>query len=67
MIRQLLRLGLSAGGLELALVGGAAFFTWEHDQGKHEQPNLACPICWMDRLVPVTGPAGEVQPATSES
>jgi hypothetical protein len=67
MIRQLLRLGISAGGLELALVGGAAYFTWEHDQGKHEQPSVACPICWMDRLVPVTGPSSEVQPVTSES
>ena len=67
MIRQLLKFGLTTGGLELALVGGAAYFTWEHDQGRHEKANVACPICWMDRLVPVTSPSGEVQPATQES
>ncbi len=66
MIRQLLRLGLASGGLELALVGGAAFFTVEHDQGKHDQPHLACPICWMDRLVPVTTPSSELQPAATQ-
>ncbi len=66
MIRQLLRLGLSLGGLELVLVGGAAYLTWEHDQGRHEQPNVACPICWMDKIVPVAGPSIQTQPATQE-
>jgi hypothetical protein len=66
MIRQLLRLGLPLGGLELVLVGGAAYLTWEHDQGRHEQANIACPICWMDKIVPVSGPSSETEPATQE-
>ena len=55
MIMRMLKLGLPIVGLELAGVAGAAYLTWEHDQGKHDQAHLLCPICWMDKLVPVTG------------
>jgi hypothetical protein len=50
---RMLKLGLPLVGLELAGVAGAAFLTWEHDQGKHDQAHMLCPICWMDKLVPV--------------
>jgi hypothetical protein len=63
MIRQLLRLGLPVAGLELALVGGAAFFTWEHDQGKHEQPQKLCPICLLNWLAP---PPAQTEAAAQE-
>ena len=53
MIMRMLRLGLAAGGLELVAVAGAAYLTVEHDQGKHDQAHMLCPICWMDKLVPV--------------
>ena len=53
MIRRMLKLGLPVGnGLELVLVGGAAYFAWEHQQGKHTQPHLLCPICWLNKIAP---------------
>jgi len=57
MIRRLLRLGLPVGGLELFLVGGAAYFAWEHEQGKHAQAHLLCPICWLNKIAPAPEPA----------
>jgi hypothetical protein len=53
MIMRMLKLGLPVVGLELAGIAGAAYLTWEHDQGKHDQAHMLCPICWMDKLVPV--------------
>ncbi len=44
--------GLPAGGLELVLLGGAAFVAWEHEQGRHDQPHLLCPTCWLNRIAP---------------
>jgi len=66
MIRPLLRLGLPVGGLELVLAGGAAYFAWEHEQGKHNQPHLACPICWLNRIAPAPEPPEKAGTAAQE-
>jgi hypothetical protein len=81
MIRRMFRLGLSIGtigtGVELLLAGGAAYLVWEHDQGKHAQPHMLCPICWFNKIAPApesaaaTGSPGSAEaageaPATSE-
>jgi hypothetical protein len=54
------------GGLDLLLLAGAAYFTWEHDQGRHEQPHMLCPICWMNKIAPPPeasgGPSGAEPP-----
>ncbi len=53
MIRRMLRFGLPLGsGLELLLVGGAGYFAWEHEQGKHGQANLLCLVCWLNKIAP---------------
>jgi hypothetical protein len=60
MIRRFLRFGLPVGGgLELLLVAGAGYLAWEHDQGRHGQPNLLCPICWLNKIAPAAGPADQ--------
>lgn len=62
MVRRMLRLGLPVGGgLELVLVAGAAYFAWEHEQGRHGQAHLLCPICWLNKIAP----AGEPPPDAS--
>lgn len=59
MIRRMLKFGLPLGtGLELVLAGGAAYFAWEHEQGRHAQAHMLCPICWMNKIVPVGGQDG---------
>ena len=40
------------GGLNLLLVVGAAYFVWEHGQGRHGRPQALCPLCWLDKLAP---------------
>jgi hypothetical protein len=65
VIWRTLRFGLAAGGAELVLLAGAAYLTWEHDQGGHDQAHMLCPICWMDKVVPVSGPAAGASVATS--
>lgn len=70
MIRRLLSLGLPIGGLQLVLAGGAAYLAVEHDQGKHEQPHLLCPICWLNKIAPTpesaaATPAAAATPTTS--
>lgn len=55
MIRML-RLGLPVGGLELLLAGGAAYLAWEHDQGRHSQAHMLCPVCWLNKIAPATEP-----------
>jgi hypothetical protein len=52
MIRRIPRFGLPIGGLQLVLAGGAAYFAWEHEQGKHAQAHLLCPICWLNKIAP---------------
>ncbi len=66
MIRRLLRLGLPVGGLELVLLGGAAYFAWEHDQGRHPQAHILCPVCWLNRIAPATEPPAETPAAAEE-
>ena len=57
MIRRMLRVGLPiAGGLDLVLVAGAAYFASEHEQGKHGQAHVLCPICWLNKIAPAAGP-----------
>jgi hypothetical protein len=65
MIRRIARFGLPFGsGPELALVAGAAYFAWEHEQGKHGRPHLLCAICWLNRIAPASEPQEET-PAPS--
>jgi hypothetical protein len=62
-----LRFGLPVGGgLELVLLGGVAYFAWEHEQGKHAQAHLLCPICWLNRIAPAPAPTDEAQAASEE-
>jgi len=56
MIRRIPRVGLPIGGLQLVLAGGAAYFAWEHEQGKHGQAHLLCPICWLNKIAPAAEP-----------
>jgi hypothetical protein len=45
--------------LELLLVAGAAYFAWQHEQGKHTQPQLLCPICLLNKIAPASeAPSG---------
>jgi hypothetical protein len=55
MKRPMYRIGMPVGGgLDLLLLGGAAYFAWEHEQGKHEKAHLLCLICWLNRMAPAT-------------
>jgi hypothetical protein len=45
---------MPAGGLDLVLLGGAAYFAWEHEQGRHGRPHMLCLICWLNRIAPGT-------------
>jgi hypothetical protein len=40
------------GGLELLLAAGGAYFAWEHGEGRHAQPHVLCPICWLNKIAP---------------
>ncbi|MGD0705531.1 MAG: hypothetical protein ABSA02_37315 [Trebonia sp.] len=40
------------GGLNLLLVAGAAYFAWEHEQGRHGRPHLLCPLCLLNKIAP---------------
>jgi hypothetical protein len=40
------------GGLNLLLVAGAAYFAWEHEQGRHGRPHVLCPLCWLNKIAP---------------
>jgi hypothetical protein len=51
------------GGLNLVLVVGAAYFVWEHGQGRHGRPHLLCPLCWLEKIDPASDPPGESGPA----
>jgi hypothetical protein len=42
----------------MVLVGGAAYFAWEHEQGRHERPHAVCPICWLNRIAPPAKASG---------
>jgi hypothetical protein len=53
----------------LVLVAGAAYFLWAHEQGRHGQPHLLCPLCWLNKVDPApeasggSGPAGPPEQA----
>ena len=64
MIRPILRFGLPVGGLELVLAGGAAYLAWEHEQGRHAQPHMLCPICWLNKIAPAPEPQHSTQAAS---
>jgi hypothetical protein len=66
MIRRMLRFGFPVGGLELVLVGGAAYFAWEHEQGRHGQTHVLCPICWMNKIAPAAESPDETRSASQE-
>jgi hypothetical protein len=47
------------GGLNLVLAAGAAYFVWEHGQGRHERPRLLCPVCLLSKVAPDPESSGE--------
>jgi len=53
----------------LLLVAGAAYFAWEHEQGRHGRPHMLCPLCWLNKIAPASeasdgsGPAGPPEQA----
>ena len=50
------------GGLNLLLVGGAAYLVWEHQQGRHGRPHALCPLCWLNKVTAAPGaPDGSPQ------
>jgi hypothetical protein len=51
------------GGLNLVLAAGAAYFVWEHGQGRHGQPHLLCPLCWLEKIDPAPKASGGPGPA----
>jgi hypothetical protein len=58
-MRRRLIFGFPFGGrLELLLVAGAAYFAWQHEQGKHAQVQILCPICLLNKIAPASEPAG---------
>jgi hypothetical protein len=67
MIRRMPRYGLPGGsGLELVLVAGAAYFAWQHEQGRHAQAHMLCPICWLNKIAPVPEPPQETEASPPE-
>jgi hypothetical protein len=51
------------GGVNVLLVGGAAYFAWEHEQGRHKRPHVLCPVCWLNRIAPPAEPSSGTGPA----
>jgi hypothetical protein len=50
-------------GPDLLLVGGAAYFAWEHEQGRHQRPHMLCLICWLNKIAPeASGGSGPAEP-----
>jgi len=47
----------------LLLVAGAAYFAWEHEQGRHGRPHMLCPLCWLNKIAPAAEAAGGSGPA----
>ena len=51
------------GGLNVVAVAGAAYFAWEHGQGRDGRPHLPCPLCWLEKTDPAPArPAGLARP-----
>jgi hypothetical protein len=36
----------------MMLAGGAAYFAWEHEQGRHQRPHVLCLSCWLNKIAP---------------
>ena len=51
------------GGLNLVLVAGAAYFVWEHGQGRHGRPQALYPLCWLYKIDPAREASGGSSPA----
>ena len=51
------------GGLNVVLVAGAAYFVWEHGQGRHGRPHMLCPLCWLEEIDPAPDLPGGPGPA----
>ena len=66
MIRRMLRRGLPVSGLELVLAGGAAYFAWEHEKGRHDQAHVLCAICWLNKIAPAAEPPDRSPAAPEE-
>ena len=47
----------------MLLVAGAAYFVWEHGQGRHGRPQVLCLLCWLDRIAPAPEASGGPSPA----
>ena len=47
----------------MLLVAGAAYFAWEHEQGRHGQPHALCPLCWLNKIAPAPAASGGSSPA----
>jgi hypothetical protein len=47
----------------VVLVAGAAYFAWEHEQGRHERPHVLCLICWLNRIAPAPQTSAGPDPA----
>ena len=64
MLRRILRVpGLPfGGGLDVVLVAGAAYFVWEHEQGRHGRPHVLCPVCWLSKLAPASEATSDSSP-----
>lgn len=64
MLRRIPRVpGLPfGGGPGLLLVAGAAYFTWEHEQGRHGQAHVLCPVCWLNKIAPAPPAPGSSGP-----
>jgi hypothetical protein len=45
------------------LVAGAAYFAWEHEQGRHGRPHVLCPLCWLNKIAPASESSGGSRPA----
>jgi hypothetical protein len=52
--------------MDMLLVAGAAYFAWEHEQGKHAHPHILCPICWLNKIAPPP-PAASGGPGPAET
>ncbi len=50
------------GGLDLLLVAGAAYFAWDHEQGRHGRPHVLCPVCWLNKIAPAPEDGGDSSP-----
>jgi len=42
---------------------GRAYIVWEHEQGRHAQPHMLCPLCWLSKIAPDPKASGGSSPA----